>query len=313
MMLLGACGGDSGDDEGGGDSSSESSDSAGGGSGLASVKIDGDFESEPEVTWDGKMEADELDSEVLVTGDGDKLEEGDQVFARLWVGNGFTNEMVFSNYGEDQAPEPLTLGQLTPALEKGISGQTVGSRVAVAAPAVDAFGEQGNAQLGIGNKDTVLFVVDLVGQLPDSPSGTEVDPASWAPAIVASDDDGDKPTALDFEGTPKPNGKLRSTTLIQGDGEKTKKGDTVFVNYLGQVYGGKDPFDASYDRGAFSFPIGAGQVIPGWDEAVNDVAVGSRILIAVPPEDGYGEQGQPDAGIKGTDTLYFVIDVLAVA
>lgn len=304
VMLLGACGGDSG----GSDAEEGSSSESGGGSGLAGVKIDGDFEAEPEVTWDGEMEAEKLDSEVLVTGEGNELEEGDQVIARLWVGNGITNEMVFSNYGEDQGPEPLTLGQLTPALEEAIDGQTVGSRIAVASPAVDAFGEQGNAQLGIGNKDTVLFVVDLVGELPDGPSGEEVDPASWAPAIVGEDN----PTALDFEGTPKPNDKLRSTTLIEGDGEKTKEGDTVFVNYLGQVYGSKEPFDASYGRGAFSFPIGGGQVIPGWDEAVKGVPIGSRILIAVPPEQGYGKQGNEQAGIKGTDTLYFVIDVLAV-
>jgi peptidylprolyl isomerase len=78
------------------------------------------------------------------------------------------------------------------------------------------------------------------------------------------------------------------------------------------VYGGKKPFDESYSKGQpTSFPIGVGQVVPGWDKTLVGTKVGSRVLLAIPPKDGYGESGNPQAGIKGTDTLYFVVDVLA--
>jgi peptidylprolyl isomerase len=86
------------------------------------------------------------------------------------------------------------------------------------------------------------------------------------------------------------------------------------VRYLGQVYGGKKPFDENFSTGTpTSFAIGTGAVIKGWDQALVGATVGTRMVIAVPPDLGYGEEGNPDAGIKRTDTLYFVIDVLATA
>ena len=70
-------------------------------------------------------------------------------------------------------------------------------------------------------------------------------------------------------------------------------------------------FDASGDRGApVDFPIGAGQVIKGWDKGLVGATVGSRILLVVPPADGYGAEGKaPTIGAK--DTLVFVVDILA--
>jgi peptidylprolyl isomerase len=84
------------------------------------------------------------------------------------------------------------------------------------------------------------------------------------------------------------------------------------VNYLGQVYGGDAPFDSSFSRGApTSFQIGVGAVVKGWDKALVGRAVGSRVLLSIPPDLGYGEEGNKQAGIKATDTLYFVVDILA--
>ena len=295
VLLLGACGDDDGS-------------TTTGGEGLSAVTISGDVGEEPELTWDAQIDVDELESETLVTGDGAALEEGDQVLTRLLIAGGFDKLTAYSTFGKDAAPDSLTVGgDLSPALSEALEGQTVGSRVAVAAPPEDAFGETGNAQLGIGNKDSVLFVVDILDVLPDEPSGTDQEPAAWAPAVEGEGD----PTGLDFTGTPEPNDKLRLTTLVEGDGPPVEKGQTVYVNYLGQVYGAKKPFDASYEREAFSFTVGAGDVVKGWDTLLEGVPVGSRVLIAVPPDQGYGEAGNPDAGIKGTDTLYFVIDVLA--
>ena len=56
-----------------------------------------------------------------------------------------------------------------------------------------------------------------------------------------------------------------------------------------------------------------GQVVPGWDKTLVGQNVGSRVILAIPPEEGYGKQGQPDAGISGTDTLYFVVDILGAS
>ena len=85
----------------------------------------------------------------------------------------------------------------------------------------------------------------------------------------------------------------------------------MITNYLGQIWGG-EVFDNSYDRGATSaFQIGVGKVVPGWDTALVGVPVGSRVMLSLPPADGYGPAGNSGAGITGTDTLVFVVDIVA--
>lgn len=305
-LLLGgvlvACG------DSGGSSEEEPS---GGGSGLASVEISGEPGTDPEVTWDGELEADEIETEVITEGDGDDIETGDQIFAHIWIGNGFTQETAYSTYDASE-PQLLTVdeAQLSPLFLAGLEGQQIGSRVAVAASAETAFGEAGNPQLNIGNKDTVLTIVDVISGLEEGPEGEERDAPSWVPGLQGEED---APTGFDFAGTPQPTDSLRTAVLVEGDGPVVEKGQTIAVNYLGQVYDGKQPFDESYSAQPASFPIGTGQVVKGWDEALVGQTVGSRVVLAIPPELGYGNKGNPDAGIKGNDTLYFVVDILGAA
>ncbi|RPF26051.1 FKBP-type peptidyl-prolyl cis-trans isomerase [Georgenia muralis] len=121
---------------------------------------------------------------------------------------------------------------------------------------------------------------------------------------------GEKPE-LTFPPTGAPEG-LQVKVLEQGDGAAVEAGQTIVVNYLGQTWGGH-VFDNSYDRGSsISFPIGMGVVIGGWDDGLVGRQIGSRLLLSIPPEDGYGPAGVPQAGIKGGDTLVFVVDILGV-
>jgi len=121
---------------------------------------------------------------------------------------------------------------------------------------------------------------------------------------------GDKPE-LTFPGSAAPEG-LQVQVLEQGSGDTVQAGDTIVVNYLGQTWGGH-VFDNSYDRGdTISFPIGMGVVIGGWDDGLVGQQIGSRVMLSIPPEHGYGPRGVPQAGIKGTDTLVFVVDVVGV-
>jgi FKBP-type peptidyl-prolyl cis-trans isomerase len=297
---LAACGDDTGTDPG-------SSASAAAGEMPDGVTVDGEVGKSVDVTWTDTLEVTDFASTTLVEGDGDTIGAGDNILAQLWVGNGTAKSEAYNSY--DTTAQVINLGTSTlPALVKGLTGTTVGSRVLIAAPPADAFGDQGNAQLGIGNKDTVVFVVDVLNKL-DGPNGEERDPAAWAPAITETSG---KPSALDFTGTPKPNGRLQKTTLIEGTGPALTKGQHVYVDYLGQVYGAKEPFDQSYDRGQpFDFDLGVGGVVKGWDQGLVGVPVGSRVILQIPPDLGYGKAGQPDVGIKGTDTMYFVVDVLA--
>ncbi|MBM7824812.1 peptidylprolyl isomerase [Arcanobacterium pluranimalium] len=103
---------------------------------------------------------------------------------------------------------------------------------------------------------------------------------------------------------------LRVEVLEQGNGPVVMAGQEIEVNYHGQIWNG-DIFDSSYFRGEPTrFPIGVGMVIQGWDQAIVGKQVGSRLLISVPPVKGYGKNGNPRAGISGTDVLVFVVDIL---
>jgi peptidylprolyl isomerase len=296
-----------GNDDGGSKSDSGSEDA------LHGIKVSGDFGKAPEVDWNGKLKVDDTATTVVSEGDGDKVADGDQVVANIWIGNGTTEKQAYSTYDTGGKPETVPASKdLSPVFRDAILGQNIGSRVAVTATAADTFGESGNPQMGIGNKDNVLIIVDLMDSTTvlDGPDGKEKPAPSWAPGLKT---DGDAVTGFDFSGTPKPDGKLRSAALIEGSGDPVKKGQTITVDYLGEVYGGKKPFDESYSKTPASFGIGVGQVVSGWDKTLVGAKVGSRMILAIPPEEGYGKSGNAQAGIKGTDTLYFVVDILAAS
>ena len=298
-----ACGSDSGSDSSSSDSSSDA---------LHGIEITGDVGKAPTVKWDGELEVDKTDSTVVVEGDGAKVADGDQVVANIWIGNGTTQKQSYSTYDDGQTQSIPVSADLNPVFQDALLDQTVGSRTAVTTTAALAFGDSGNPQMDIGNKDTVLIIVDImdVTTVLDGPDGTDQPAPSWAPDLVT---DGDAVTGLDFSGTPKPDGKLKSAALIEGSGDAVEKGQTITVNYLGQVYDAAAPFDESYSKTPASFAIGVGQVVPGWDKTLVGAKVGSRMILAIPPAEGYGDAGNEQAGIKGTDTLFFVVDILAAS
>lgn len=147
---------------------------------------------------------------------------------------------------------------------------------------------------------------------PAEPASTAVaDPVDRDQLPQASGDFGDKPTITVPDNDPPDS--LQRVVLSEGDGPESAAGDTIIVDYLGQVWGG-DVFDNSYDRGSpFVVQVGGPQrqVVTGWDVGLQGVAAGSRVLLSFPPRDGYGAEGSPPA-IGGTDTLIFVVDVINV-
>jgi peptidylprolyl isomerase len=117
---------------------------------------------------------------------------------------------------------------------------------------------------------------------------------------------------------PKPSGEppaeLQKTDIVKGKGKTAKAGDTVSVQYVGNSWSTGAQFDASWDRGSepFAFPLGAGQVIPGWDQGVAGMKVGGRRLLVIPPDLAYGAQS-PSPDIAPNETLIFVVDLKKVS
>ena len=274
--------------------------------GFEAVSITGDFGKKPEVEWKSRLEAEKTETEVLVEGDGDEVEEGDQVEVNVWIGNGWTQEEAYTTYGKGgSAPETFTVDdQLTPIFRDALLGQTVGSRVAVAAMSSEVFGEQGNPQMGIGNQDGVLLVLDLM-KMFEPPEPVDVNP-SRLPKVV---EEKGEVVSLDFTGVEKPyaKGNLLRAVVKEGDGAEVTPQSTVTADYLGMVYKGKKPFDESFSGEPAEFSLQ--QVVQGWTYGLSGLKVGSRVILQIPPALGYGEQEQEN--IPAGSTLYFVVDIVS--
>lgn len=101
--------------------------------------------------------------------------------------------------------------------------------------------------------------------------------------------------------------------LVEGQGEPAQAGREVEVHYVGVAWSTGRQFDASWDRGStFSFGLGQGRVIPGWDQGVAGMKVGGRRKLTIPPHLGYGRRGAGRA-IAGGETLVFVVDLIGVS
>ena len=109
-----------------------------------------------------------------------------------------------------------------------------------------------------------------------------------------------------------PPAELTIEDLEEGQGAEATAGSTVEVHYVGHAWSTRAQFDASWDRDdTFSFQLGAGQVIGGWDQGVQGMKVGGRRRLVIPPNLGYGKAGA--GGVIGpNETLVFVVDLLAV-
>ena len=106
--------------------------------------------------------------------------------------------------------------------------------------------------------------------------------------------------------------ELEIEDITEGSGAEATAGSTLTMQYVGVNYSNGEEFDASWDAGQpFTFQLGAGWVIPGWDQGIEGMKVGGRRELIIPPDLGYGAQGQPPA-IKPNETLVFVVDLLDV-
>ena len=138
---------------------------------------------------------------------------------------------------------------------------------------------------------------------PEAPAGEEAKPKT-------SGEPGKKPKITVPEGGAPPT-ELEIEDLVEGKGRAAKKGSKLSVNYVGVAYSTGEEFDTSFGRGPFKFELGAGMVIPGWDQGLEGMKAGGRRQLTIPAELAYGEQGSPPA-IGPNETLVFAIDLLSV-
>jgi peptidylprolyl isomerase len=150
-------------------------------------------------------------------------------------------------------------------------------------------------------------------EIPSGPSAatpTEAAPEQTAPATPEGGDPkklGEKPRVDVPKGDPPE--ELETEDIVKGKGKAAKKGDNVTVQYVGVLYEDGTEFDASWNRNEpFDFELGAGMVIPGWDEGVAGMKEGGRRKLIIPPDKAYGPEGQPPT-IPPNAALVFVVDL----
>jgi FKBP-type peptidyl-prolyl cis-trans isomerase len=276
-----------------------------------SVTASGSFGTTPAVTIPAKKAGGDLYVKTEVKGTGQALGKNEAFLSNyvvyLWTGS--THHLVLSTY--TATPQVLS-GTLLPGLQTALQGKKMGSRVLAVLPPKYGYGAAGNSEVGVTGSDTLVFVVDLIKTYPAdaSASGTQVSSGgSGLPTVSATP--GQAPTVT--IPTTAPPSSLVVKTLIKGSGPPVAKGQYVVTQYVALNWRTRAVFDSSWSRGAplgFQIDANPAQIIPGWDKGLVGVPVGSRVMLVVPPADGYGSAGESSAGIKGTDTLVFVVDVL---
>jgi len=291
--------------------SSSSTSSASNSNANASVKVAGTFGTTPTVSIPKLDANNKLTVKTVIQGTGATVTKTDAMAANfvLYFWDGKSSTLKANTFTSN----PTVIGgTMLPGLETALVGQKVGSRVLAVIPPADGYGTAGNSELGITGTTTLVFVIDVLKSYSDTASafGTQVSSGGGSlPTVTAHP--GSAPTITIPSGNP-PSG-LVTKTLIKGSGPKLAKGQYVIAQYTGYIWRTKKVFDSSWTNGSpFGFVIGASpeQVISGWDTGLAGQTVGSRVMLVIPPKDAYGSTGASQAGITGTDTLVFVVDII---
>jgi len=164
--------------------------------------------------------------------------------------------------------------------------------------------------LAFGGVLLATVIVVIVARGGDDDSGESTTAAATTPTESTITEVPDKPKVEVPTGAPP--SELVVEDLEEGDGDEAKSGDQISVHYVGVDYETSEEFDSSYERGEpFQLQLGAGQVIPGWDQGLEGMKEGGRRQLVIPPDLAYGKQGQPPA-IGRNATLVFVIDLESI-
>jgi FKBP-type peptidyl-prolyl cis-trans isomerase len=273
-----------------------------------SVTATGKFNAAPKVTIPSEKAGTTLVTKTLIQGNGAKLTTSDSFVGNYvaYVWSGTTHKLATSTY---TATPALFTGTLLTGLKDALKNAAVGSRVLAVIPPKDGFGSSGDSQLGIKPTDTLVFVIDVVQKYANTAGATGTKVSTGGGSLPMVTNSATNP-AIKIPGN-KPPATLVAKTLIQGTGATVNKNDYVVVQYTGVIWRTGKVFDSSWSRSEpFGTVLSTADVIPGWVNGLAGQKVGSRVMLVIPPKDGYGSAGASSAGIKGSDTLVFVVDIL---
>jgi peptidylprolyl isomerase len=283
---------------------------------ISAITVTGDLAAKPEVEFDAPLSFGETQSEIVDEGPG----TGDAITASSVVTLDYVavnarngNEFDSSWKADGDAPPTsatFTVSEALKGFTTGLVGKHAGDRVLLAVTSKDGFDPNGNGT-SVEPGDSLVFVVDIERVI--TPLAEATGKTQAAPDNV--------PTLVIEKGQPKSFKKTSTTTakptklgvhpVIVGRGPKVESGQTITVEYVGQIYPDGKVFDESWTRPApVSFQIATGNVIKGWDQGLVGQPVGSRVILVIPAALGYAKEGSGES-IPPNSDLIFSVDVLA--
>ena len=278
---------------------------------LSTLAITGNVGEKPTVAVTEPVKVTSSAREVVSTGTGQKAAKGNKVTFDYVIVNGRTGDELETSFGAQPVSLVLDKTKAQPVIVENLIGTPVGSRLVIAIAPKEGFAKSAaqSPQSPVKKNDTLLFVVDLASsKVPlERVTGESVAAVDGLPAVKLGKAGKPKITVPETDAPTQ----LVVQPLVTGTGPVVEAGQNLTVHYTGVIWDSGKTFDSSWARGTpAEFVIGTGNVIAGWDEGLVGQTVGSQVLLVLPPDKGYGSAGQADVGIKGTDTLVFVVDIL---
>lgn len=298
LMILTACGGSDDSDEG-----SEAF------TGLKGVSVTGGFGETPVLEAE-KVSFENVTVETIVVGDGPAASKDGNTITNIGVWSGVDGTPLLGWSG-DAAFVVNANTSLMYGLAEVVDGVTEGSRIVFAMPVLKAIQPAVASELGLEETDNLIGVIDVTGSVAAGPEGEAQTPPAGTPGLIESNG---AVTGFDWDSAAeKAPTDLQVVPLIKGTGPAVELDQDLIVNYLGAVWGSETAFDQSYDSNPSSFALSEGMLIDGWVEGLQGVTVGSRVLLVIPPDKGYGDNPPSTSEIPAGATLVFVVDILAAS
>lgn len=270
---------------------------------LDKITVTGAYGQTPKVTVKAPWAINKTQTKVLKASNGPVVGPGQSVEVNYYGVIGRTGKKFDESYSTKKSVA-FSLDQVVPGFKKGLIGQHQGSRVLIAMPGSDGYDAAGGSpDAGIEVGDSLIFVVDIVGVQLSGPQGKAVPPVKGLPTVTGPIG---KPTLTIPKSNPP--GQLRVETLIKGTGQKVAKSDTIVFNYrwvtwkdnrlLEETYSSKKPANTALSG-----------LLPGIVTGLTGQTVGSRVVLVIPPAQGY-PNGNASPQVDKTDTLVVLVDLL---
>ncbi len=249
---------------------------------------------------------------VIRQGTGEAVAPGDVIMTHF-VGMTWAEHRLFDESWDDGIPVAFSLGvgASIPAWDEGLVDVPVGSRVLLEVAPDKGYGADGLPESDITATDTLVYVVDILGR--HGPQDGSTGPAVPTPPdlpIVGDADDGTPLVSIDPMAPPPPT--LRTAVVLEGAGPAVRAGEVLVLQFSAATWRSARTFTSTWQAGSpEAVRLGQGTALaPGAEKALVGIRTGSRVLVTVPPAQGYGDKGLPEAEVRPGDTLVYLIDVL---